>query len=97
MECWSKGVLEYWGSKTHYSIIPSLQSSSLDRLDRDHVRRARLLKRQAGSDGDQVAPFHEPELLRLLLGVPQHRVGTMKSRDCDRIDTPNEAKSLQSD
>ena len=29
MVCWSKGVLEYWGSKTHYSIIPSLQYSSL--------------------------------------------------------------------
>ena len=29
MECLSKGVLEYWGFKTHYSIIPSLQYSML--------------------------------------------------------------------
>ena len=29
MECSSKGVLEYWGSKTHYSIIPSLHYSIL--------------------------------------------------------------------
>ena len=83
--------------KTQYSSIPILQHSislSLDRLDGDHIRRARLLKRQPGSDGDQVAAFHEPELLRLLLGVPQHRVGAMKSRDSDWVDTPNEAKSL---
>src|SRR4030095_8021803 len=92
----STGVLgRYITPLLHHSITPT-SPMSLDLLDCDHIRRARLLERQPGSDGDQVAAFHEPELLRLLLGVPQHRVGAMKSRDSDWVNAPNEAKSLQS-
>jgi hypothetical protein len=84
--------------KNQYSSTPILQHSvslSFDRLDRDHVRGSRLLERQPGSDGDQVTAFDEPQLQRFLLGVSQHRVRTLKSRDLNRVDAPYEAKSLQ--
>jgi hypothetical protein len=35
MECWSRGVLEYWvlNALFHYSITPVFQSSALERGD----------------------------------------------------------------
>jgi len=61
-EYWSKGVLEYWVLKRITPVFQhsSTLSPSLDGFDGDHVRCPRLLERQPGGDGDQVAPFDEP-------------------------------------
>ena len=44
-------------------------SNLFDHFDRDHVGGARLVQRQAGGDGDEIAAFDEAELQRFLFAA----------------------------